>query len=152
MGWLYFVCWNIDRTPRLIVRRNSIPSPSIPGAASWGPVIELLSRDEGWIPRPSLLTRFFDADYFDQATFEEARAAAEAAGVPWPADTSPAYVSDAAPMVVRDADGRETSAGREMRERKARTDDDRVLSRHLPPEDPDDPDPSFASPKRATSG
>jgi hypothetical protein len=150
--WLYFVCWNTDETPRLIVRRNSVPSPSIPGAASWGPVIELLSRDEGWVPRPSLLTRFFDADYLDQATLEEARAAAEAAGVPWPMDPPPSYAADVAPTVAHEAGGRETTAGRGLRERQATTVADRALSRHLPPEDPDDPDPSFASPGRATSG
>ena len=71
VDWLYFIAANADGTPRLVVRRN-------------GPVIQLLTRDEGWIDRPQLLTRFYDPGFFETATFEEARAAAEAKGGAWP--------------------------------------------------------------------
>ena len=47
--WLYFVASNSDGSRRLIVRRSM-------SGDSWGPLIELLSRDEGRIERPQLLT------------------------------------------------------------------------------------------------
>jgi len=70
-AWLYFLVTERDGSPRLIVRRN-------------GPFIELLTRDEGWIDRPSLLPRFWDPGYLEGATFEEALAAAESIGVVMP--------------------------------------------------------------------
>jgi len=53
-------------------------------ARRYGPFIELLSRDEGWIDRPQLLTRFHDPGYLEKVTFEEALAAADASGVLMP--------------------------------------------------------------------
>lgn len=75
--WLWYVARNSDDSPRLIVRRNM-------SGDSWGPRVELLTRHEGWIERPELLTRFHDPGYLEPLTYQEAQAAAEAIGVPWP--------------------------------------------------------------------
>jgi len=119
-NWLYFVVWNADGSARLIVRRDRWGS-------SWGPVIQLLSRDGGWIDRPQLLTRFFDADYLEAVTSAQARAAAETQSTLWPDDERATEQQLDVPT-----DGMERLE----------------LSRHLPPHDPKVPDPSFPSPRR----
>jgi hypothetical protein len=67
-AWIYFTVTNEDGTPRLVVRRN-------------GPKIQLLTPS-GWVDEPRLFTRFWDPGFLEEATFEEALAAAEASGVP----------------------------------------------------------------------
>ena len=69
--WVYFLAKTNDGKVLLIVRRN-------------GPFIDLLSRDEGWIDRPQLLTRFHDPGYLEEVPFEEALAAADASGILMP--------------------------------------------------------------------
>src|SRR5581483_4747585 len=124
-NWLYFVVWNADGSARLIVRRDRWGS-------SWGPVIQLLSGGRGWIDRPQLLTRFSDAGYLEAVTSRQARAAAEMQGTPWPGDD---------PASEQRLDVSIHGMGRL----------EPSLSRHLPPQSPEDPDPSFPSPRRTTS-
>lgn len=171
-AWLYFIAANADGTPRLIVRRNLVQTPT--GNSSWGPVIQLLTRDWVWIDRPQLLTRFWDPGYLEQVTPAEAREAAQEReiqrlveeeglsenearvlaterwlDVPLGLDGKalvplpPAYTADFSPTVATDA---KETPGRELEERKAKL--DAALARlKSPQDDPADPDPSFPSPE-----